>query len=536
MQKQNETVVDIMAELAGYCADVRSRKISKESSFFASLGEATRLQEACLYGDIEDVLRQLRAIRGEDNAEEYVLRLETALGRDSASMESNAKSKTGTTPVIEADGADDGEEGNAAEPEEELPPSEPQVTKPQSHAPTVPEPQRTVPRAATPVKSKKPKQANSASDSEAEPAKAKTPEPTKPQVLATDANPKACSDAKPQDAHGIRTSHASTGRVVMVPIEKLYPHPAIKELYPPDPDVLEALTAEMLNGDEEDARFPIQALPADKDGRYLVYDGLTRLGAGQKAKRKFMAVVVKDFPSEHAVVAEAVRIQHTRRACNDQVLLRSVQALLDVAAKMAKAHQGQRTDLKVTSGQPCPEAESANEFIAKAVSKSVTTVKHAKVVNAEQTVAKKVLAGVLTLNAAYEEIRNKSKAGAPAGKKAKKDNGVPTPSETESSGADTETSGTVRADATETVTADSSTNGKSESTLQSEAIAYQIDQAEKIVKSFFALLGTATVTMDNDTLAIDIFTCDMAMECLIRAEMEARLASTRQETSSPGWL
>jgi len=213
------------------------------------------------------------------------------------------------------------------------------------------------------------------------------------------------------------------------------------------------------------------------------------------------------------------------------VLLRSVQALSDVAAKMAKAHQGQRTDLAETSGQPCPEVESANEFIAKAVSKSVTTVKHAKVVNAERTVAKKVLAGVLTLNAAYEEIRNKSKAGAPAGKKAKKDNGVPTPSETESSGADTETSGTVRADATETVTADSSTNGKSESTLQSEAIAYQIDQAEKIVKSFFALLGTATVTMDNDTLAIDIFTCDMAMECLIRAEMEARLTSTKKEIS-----
>ncbi|HBC89247.1 MAG TPA: hypothetical protein DCZ94_20090 [Lentisphaeria bacterium] len=218
-------------------------------------------------------------------------------------------------------------------------------------------------------------------------------------VEAPNGDVKAAPDNAPQ-------VNAGAG-IIMVPVGSLYAHPAIGKLYPPDKAVLEILTGEMARGGC-DMRFPLLVLPQDKDGRYAVYDGLTRLAAKIKSKSEGpLPVIVKHFANDADMVAEAIRIQHLKRPCSDEVVLRSVKALADIAARQAKSHQGKRTDIPGTCGQPCPEVENANAYIAGLVCKSETTVKHAKKVLEDRKLAGKVLSGEMTINAAYEGIKEK---------------------------------------------------------------------------------------------------------------------------------
>ncbi len=477
MQKQNETVVDIMAELAGYCADVRSRKISKESSFFASLGEATRLQEACLYGDIEDVLRQLRAIRGEDNALAYVVRIEAALKRGSTSVE-GVKSENAEPSAIEVggyndDGSDDNgntdgsEDCDGATGTQEL-----QVPTPKHPAkiPAVPAQKKKSP----PKPSGKPRKLKQSNGKTVPPAKTSTPSHT----------------VAPRDT----TPSTETGTKCLTEVI-----PEIQE-----------------RNDGLKMEYPVSANHIDAnlaaaESRLSVILGNIRRNYLETAKClgeiKDKELYLELHPSFKEYCENRLPFSY-RRAMQFIDSISTIEKL-----ELEMANPGSLSRLPENEAQIRELAVLEHpQHMSRAWKEALAATPEGK------TPSRKIV------QAAVRSVKGEKAKVSPTVVDEKGDDG----NEPEDAGNNIPSAGTI--------TGDSSDNGTSESTLDSETIPYQIDQAEKTVKKFFALLGSATVSMDNYTLAIDISTCDMAMECLIRAELEARLARGKHVTSCTAWL
>lgn len=207
------------------------------------------------------------------------------------------------------------------------------------------------------------------------------------------------------------TANAPTS-IVRIPAGELKAHPLVKDFYPIDPDVLSGITMAMKERGY-DPRFPIQVC-MEGDNKYLVWDGLTRMKAAIEAGIRLVPIMVSTFDSGDDLMEAVISTQNRRRNRTVQVLLVSVEKLIDIAKAKALSNQGRRNDL-VTSGQHCPEVETggANEYIAKMIGMSATTVKSVRKVSGNPEYRTKVLAGEMSVHKAYQEIMDAEKSKSP---------------------------------------------------------------------------------------------------------------------------
>ncbi len=195
-------------------------------------------------------------------------------------------------------------------------------------------------------------------------------------------------------------------QIIMTPVSELAPHPLVKDFYPIDPEMLASMS-ELMKERGYDPRFPIQVCM--KDGKSFVWDGITRLKAATDADIKTVPVIVSEFLSDDDLMEAVVEVQLRRRNATPRVIIASVERLIDIAGRKAKENQGRRNDLLGTSGPIEPEVEygGANEYIAKVIGRSVSTVKRIKEVIENPTLKQKVMEGKISPNQAYESLHPK---------------------------------------------------------------------------------------------------------------------------------
>ncbi len=439
MTKKHETVSDIMAEIKEYCRDVLSRKINKESSFFASIGEAARLQEACIYGDYEDALRQLRTCKGEQNAEEYVERLEAALNRDSTAVESvkseNAEPLASGVGGHDSDDSDDndadGENDDVVTEKEQipLPPPKPQVgglvvppvARPKARPSAPAQKQKSPPKPS--VKPQKLKQLkkkkNVPPDKPSNPSQTIAPTNTKPvaakppEALAaplTEKEPGTASCPGNEPTSAAKTVRCRQVRMMMLPRSMIRKNPVACKVFRVDPKKKELVKSRMREIGF-DPGFPALVVEMP-DGTYQLCDGHTRLECAEELDIVDIPVIVVEYDSELEMLRAMVVAQVFRRECSDAVILAAVEILLPIEEAKAKERQGKRNDIKTTSASAETEVQpptSCSLAIAHLVGRSKSMVDRLKSISKDPAMKERVLNEELSISEAYRQLTSADK-------------------------------------------------------------------------------------------------------------------------------
>ena len=455
MTNKHETVADILAEIIKVCGDAISRRVKMDDTFFFDMKAARQLEKACKAGDISMVLHELQEAILDGSDEEYIERLEAAMSRDRAAMEIDTKSKAGTVPAIEADDTDDEKEDNASEPADEPPHSKSQAIPQKSHAPTVPVPQPTVPKAATPVKSNKPKQAKTTPVPD--PAKAKTADTIKPPKLGHRARPTATPPplpkmrkapkpnkkgtseippAKTQDnlvipfkaqlsedgnadvskpvvngavppAENKQRPVASVPRAVqageylIVPITQLEPHPLAKDFFQRD-DATFGTIRESIKVNGFDPGHPLTVIRVGKD-RYQVVEGQTRFAAAQGVV-KVVPIVVVAFRSEAEMTEYIVRSELFRRKLSDSILLKAAEVLIPIEEERATHRRGRKSGEKNNASHEAEFFSSSSKAVGLLLDRSKSSIDRIKRVLLDPGMKAAVLKGEIGISAAYRQL------------------------------------------------------------------------------------------------------------------------------------
>ena len=208
---------------------------------------------------------------------------------------------------------------------------------------------------------------------------------------------------KERDSKDEKAQADAMMQIILAPVCELEAHPLVKDFYPIDPEMLASMTG-LMKECGYDPRFPIQV--CIKDGKCFVWDGITRLKAATDAEIKNVPVIVSEFATDDDLMEAVVEVQLRRRNSTARVIIASVERLIDIASRKAKENQGRRTDLLGTSGPIEPEVESggANEYIARMIGRSATTVKHIREVIENPMLKQKVMDGEISPNKAYEML------------------------------------------------------------------------------------------------------------------------------------
>ena len=216
-------------------------------------------------------------------------------------------------------------------------------------------------------------------------------------------------DVEPKKEKPTDTADTTPGTIKYVYPKDLTPHPAVVGFYKIYPEVYTGLVESMIvNG--FDPGSPVQGCK-DENGIDRVWDGLTRLKAAIEANiKKKIPVVFSHFKSVDEMIMKVISVHARRRNFDDHELLVSVSRLMEIAAREAKKNQGKRKDLASVELDTEVTTLNANEYIAKMVGKSASTVARVKRVLKNPKLAEAVFAGAKTMNAAYSEITDSEKS------------------------------------------------------------------------------------------------------------------------------
>ena len=376
-----------MAEIGALCADVVSeKKKAKDSTFLSVRREAKELKAACDKGDVDEMLRLVRSFGCENNGSDLVARLEAARAREAESRDKKAEPSIETTVSVE--------------------PS--QVGQPPMTAPLAAAHQKRTgyagyPQAAPDLP---------APDLIGEPGELEAVKPRHEGNPAEELQPSlpGCENFL---SEGTAISSAPVTAVTLngtepkcfkVAINKLSPHPRVKDVFPIDDREFEALKANM-SEIGFDPRRPVVAV-ADGKGGYLVVDGLSRLRAAQELGITEVYVMLVEFPNDEELDYFIATTQLLRRECTDPVLLTVAAIIIPVEERKAREErQGARTDLPATSTHKKAEvAMSTSDAVGLILHRSGSTVDKIKKVLANPEYIRKVKEDGIKISAAYRKI------------------------------------------------------------------------------------------------------------------------------------
>jgi|GEM_PF-6642271 len=228
--------------------------------------------------------------------------------------------------------------------------------------------------------------------------------------------PAATPDLQPETPS---TFTSESDRIRQIPLARLYPHPDIAAMIEPDPTVQRQLAESFRAHGHYEQQFAPLIGEENADGNVTVVEGLTRLAAAREAGLKKLPVMLTTFPDDASRIRYAIKVQVARRRhLTPPDCLRAVDALASMEDSKARDRQEHRGDGGLVSSDT-KGGGRANESIGKILGISASTVNRIRCVGKNPQLRAQVLAGKLTIHAAFAQIHAPSgqlaSTGSPAG-------------------------------------------------------------------------------------------------------------------------